>query len=116
AGGSGKVLVPTPTFSMYKLSAITLGHEVLEAELDEKFDLDIKSFIKHIEENDPDVIFLASPNNPTGNCFSREKIIEVIETSKGVVVVDEAYSDFSGVTFLDRLADYPNLIILRTMS
>ncbi|NIP39435.1 MAG: histidinol-phosphate transaminase [Candidatus Dadabacteria bacterium] len=116
AGGSGKVLIPVPTFSMYKLSSVTLGHEVIESELDEKFDLDLGNFKKHIEEDDPDVIFLASPNNPTGNCFSREKIIQIIESSNGVVVVDEAYCDFSGVAFLDQLSDYPNLIILRTMS
>lgn len=116
AGGSGKVLIPVPTFSMYKLSAVTLGCEVIGAELDRNFDLDLDLFRKHIEQDDPDVIFLASPNNPTGNCFSREKIIQIIESATGVVVVDEAYCDFSGVTFLDQLSDYPNLIILRTMS
>ncbi len=116
AGVSGKILIPRPTFSMYKLSAITLGLEAVEVELDDNFDIDIDLFKKQIEKDDPDVIFLATPNNPTGNCFSKNKILEIMEFSKGAVVIDEAYCDFSGVSFLEYLKDYPNLIILRTMS
>jgi histidinol-phosphate aminotransferase len=116
AGGSGKILIPTPTFSMYKLSSITLGHEAVEIELDDNFDIDIDIFKKQIEKDSPDIVFLATPNNPTGNCFSKDKIIEILEYSEGIVVIDEAYCDFSGITFLDYLSEYPNLIILRTMS
>jgi len=116
AGGSGKVLMPHPTFSMYKLSTATLGFEAVEVELDDNFDIDIDLFKKQIKKDDPDVIFLANPNNPTGNCFSKNKILEILEFSKGAVVIDEAYCDFSGVSFLEYLKDYPNLIIIRTMS
>ena len=116
AGGSGKVLMPHPTFSMYKLSTATLGLEAVEVELDDNFDIDIDLFKKQIKKDDPDVIFLANPNNPTGNCFSKNKILEILEFSKGAVVIDEAYCDFSGVSFLEYLKDYPNLIIIRTMS
>ena len=114
--GSGKVLCPTPSFSMYKLTALAMGAEVLEVDLDENFDLDLDAIIKAIEDNDPDLIFLASPNNPTGNMYSAGKIAEIISIAKGVVVVDEAYSDFSGYTFLPLVKECENLVILRTLS
>jgi histidinol-phosphate aminotransferase len=116
SGGSGKVLYPVPTFSMFGIMARVLGLEVIEVPLDSKFDIDLDETLGCIEREDPDLIFLASPNNPTGNCFSTSKIAQVIESSKGIVVVDEAYSDFSGTTLLDRIDDYPNLLILKTLS
>lgn len=114
--GSGKVLCPTPSFSMYKLTALSMGAQVLEVDLDQKFDIDLKATIEVIEKHDPDIIFLASPNNPTGNMYSAGKIAEIISVSKGVVVVDEAYSDFSGYTFLPLVKECENLVILRTLS
>jgi histidinol-phosphate aminotransferase len=70
-----------------------------------------------IKKKRPRLIFLASPNNPTGNCFSAERILKIIGASKGIVVVDEAYQPFaSRQGFLPLLRDYPNLVILRTMS
>ncbi len=114
--GTGKVLCPTPSFSMYKLAALAMGAEVLEIPLDENFDLDLDSTLKLIQEEDPDLIFLASPNNPTGNMYSASKIAEIISVAKGVVVVDEAYSDFSGYTFLPLVRECKNLVILRTLS
>jgi len=114
--GSGKVLCPTPSFSMYKLTALAMESHVLEVDLDEKFDIDLDATIKVIEDNDPDLIFLATPNNPTGNMYSAGKIAEIISVAKGVVVVDEAYSDFSGYTFLPLVKECENLVILRTLS
>lgn len=116
SGGTGRVLYPVPTFSMYGISGRALGMETLEVELNDDFDIDIEAAIGMIEENDPDLIFLASPNNPTGNMFSADKIGEIISQSRGVVVVDEAYSDFSGHTFLPLIEDHGNLVILRTLS
>lgn len=114
--GTGKVLCPTPSFSMYKLTALAMGAEVLEIPLDDKFDIELDATIKAIEDKDPDLIFLASPNNPTGNMYSANKITEIISVAKGLVVVDEAYSDFSGYTFLPLVKEYENLVILRTLS
>lgn len=114
--GSGKVLCPSPSFSMYKLTALAMGAQVIETPLDEKFDIDLDSTIELIEEQDPDLIFLATPNNPTGNMYSAGKIAEIISVAKGVVVVDEAYSDFSGYTFLPLVKECENLVILRTLS
>ena len=116
SGGTGRVLYPTPTFSMYGISGRALGREVLEAELDHNFDLDLDRITALIAKKDPDLIFLASPNNPTGNAYSADRIREIIGLSKGVVVVDEAYSDFSGYTFLPLIKKHENLIILRTLS
>lgn len=116
SGGTGKILFPVPTFSMFELMTIALGLEPLEVELDERFDIDIKETLNVLKDRNPDLIFIASPNNPTGNCFSEEKIIEIIMNSKGIVVLDEAYGDFSGKTFLNLIDKHENLIILRTMS
>lgn len=116
SGGTGRILYPVPTFSMYGISGLALGMETLEVALDDNFDIDSETTIGMIEEKDPDLIFLASPNNPTGNMFSADKIEKIIRQSRGVVVVDEAYSDFSGHTFLPLIEEYGNLIILRTLS
>jgi histidinol-phosphate aminotransferase len=116
SGGTGRVLCPAPTFSMYRITGAALGREVIEAGLDRNFDLDMEAMSALIDEKDPDLIFLASPNNPTGNAYSSDRIRELIELSKGVVVVDEAYSDFSGQTFLPLIKKHENLVILRTLS
>ncbi len=116
SGGTGRILYPVPTFSMYGISGFALGMELLEVALDANFDIDTEAAIDRIEEKDPDLIFLASPNNPTGNMFSADRIREIIRISKGIVVVDEAYSDFSGYTFLPLIEEHENLIILRTLS
>lgn len=114
--GTGRILCPSPTFSMYKLTGLAMGAEIIEVPLDEKFDIDLDATISMIENNDPDLIFLASPNNPTGNMYSASKIAEIVSVAKGIVVVDEAYSDFSGYTFLPLVKECENLVILRTLS
>jgi len=116
SSGTGKILCPAPTFSMYKLTGLAMGAEIVETDLDEKFDIDLDSTMNAIEDNDPDLIFLASPNNPTGNMYSAGKIVEIISVAKGLVVVDEAYSDLSGYTFLPLVKECENLVILRTLS
>lgn len=115
-GGSGTVLVPTPTFSMYRISSTALGAEVIQTELDEAFDIAPGPIKKIIYEHDPDLLFFATPNNPTGNCFSKNRLKEVIEATSGLVVLDEAYCDYSGVSYLDLLDQYENVVVLRTMS
>ncbi len=115
-GHSGTVLVPRPTFSMYRISSITLGKEVIEADLDKSFDLDRDLIGNEIQENDPDLFFFASPNNPTGNSFSEHKIIEIAESTSGIVVIDEAYFEYCGKTFVPLIGQYENIVVLRTMS
>jgi histidinol-phosphate aminotransferase len=84
--------------------------------LDGEFDLDLAAMLARVATNPPALIYLASPNNPTGNCFRRERIETIIENSPGIVVVDEAYFHFSGKSFLPLLGRHRNLVILRTLS
>jgi histidinol-phosphate aminotransferase len=113
----GPVLYPVPTFSMYGIIAQALGEKKIEIALDKDFDLDNKKILSAMKKEKPKLIFLSSPNNPTGNCFSSDKILKIIEASKGIVIVDEAYQPFSSEKgFLPLLTDYKNLIIMRTLS
>ncbi len=115
-GDSGRVLIPTPTFAMYKILAQILGQKPIEIPLEADFDLNLEKMLARIDSDQPRITFLSYPNNPTGNSFSREKILKILEASRGIVVVDEAYFDFSKKTFLPLLSCYENLIILRTFS
>jgi len=110
------VLVPVPTFSMYKIIAVNTGNKVVEVPLNKKFDLDCDAILDQIKDNFPALIFLSYPNSPTGNLFSRAKIETIIRNTPGVVVIDEAYANFSGQTMLPLLKKYDNLIFLNTLS
>jgi histidinol-phosphate aminotransferase len=114
--GSPTIVIPSPTFSMYKITGFAVGHRVLEAPLDDSFDVDPKAIIDVCRRERAKVVFLSTPNNPTGNRFSDDKVLEVVEGSHALVVVDEAYGDFSGKSLLPYLKDYENLVILRTLS
>jgi len=115
-GKSGCILMPKPTFSMYRISGMVLGKEVSEVDLDESFDLDTEAIKEVISEKDPDLFFFATPNNPTSNRFSRGRIVEIIESTSGIVVLDEAYFDYQGDTLLPLIETYENVVVLRTMS
>lgn len=114
--GSPAVVVPSPTFSMYKITGLAVGHRVVEVPLDENFDIDADAIIDACHREHAKVVFLSTPNNPTGNRFSDEKAMRVIRESNALVVVDEAYGDFSGKSIIPALKDNMNLIILRTLS
>jgi histidinol-phosphate aminotransferase len=102
---------------MYGIISQALGEKGIAVPLDRSFDIDLETVLKTMRSQNPKLIFLSSPNNPTGNCFSSEKILKIIETSKGIVVVDEAYQPFSSQRgFLPLLKDYRNLVIMRTLS
>ncbi|MGI9558562.1 MAG: histidinol-phosphate transaminase [Thermodesulfobacteriota bacterium] len=115
-GKSGNVLVPSPTFSMYGITANALGKNVVEENLDGDFDLDTPAMLSAIRSHDPDAVFLASPNSPTGNLLSPSRVEEVIEASPGIVVVDEAYFSFCGRSVISLMDKYENLAVLRTFS
>ncbi|NJF24629.1 histidinol-phosphate transaminase [Thermococcus sp. Bubb.Bath] len=105
------ILISSPTFGMYGFFATLEGIETVDVPLEEDFRLgDIEAFSENAR-----VIFICSPNNPTGNVQPRKRIIEVLET--GVpVVLDEAYAEFAGESNTDLVKDYDNLIVLRTFS
>lgn len=113
----GPVLSPVPTFSMYEIISLSIGEKYIGVQLDENFDLETGKMLAAIKKYQPRLIFLSSPNNPTGNCFSSDRILKIVEAAKGIVIVDEAYQPFSSKKgFIPLLKDYGNLVILRTLS
>ncbi|HUH66075.1 MAG TPA: histidinol-phosphate transaminase [Syntrophales bacterium] len=113
---SAVVMVPVPTFVMYKIIATNCGHKVVEVPLDASLDLDLKGMLKRIATDSPVLTFLSYPNSPTSNCFTEKSIEAIIEASRGIVVVDEAYGSFTGKTCLPLLKKHKNLVILKTLS
>ena len=117
AGEGRKALFPTPTFSMYQIIAQYAGVECVTVALRAAdFSLDTPAFLRAIDEHVPAVIFLAYPNNPTGNLFDRDAIDAICARAPGLVVLDEAYHAFAGDSYLDNVLRYDNLIVLRTLS
>ncbi len=113
----GPVLYPTPTFVMFGHIASALGERTVEVPLGDDFDLDEKAMLRAVRKERPKLTFLATPNNPTGNCFSAGTVLKILEASRGIVVVDEAYMAYASRRgFVPLLADYPNMAILRTLS
>mgnify|MGYP006285618017 CR=1 FL=1 len=110
------ILAPEPGFAMYRMIAAFTGIDFISIPLREDFSLDMDAMREAILEQRPAVIFLAYPNNPTGNLFAEDEIREIIELAPGLVVVDEAYHAFAGASFMDRLPEYDNLLVMRTVS
>jgi histidinol-phosphate aminotransferase len=113
---TASVLSTTPSFVMYKQISDSLGLRYHGVPLLDNFDLDVSALLAVINEQQPAVIFLAYPNNPTGNLFNEAAIIAIIETSNGLVVIDEAYAPFADASFMARLGQYENLLVMRTVS
>jgi histidinol-phosphate aminotransferase len=113
---SGAVVIPVPTFAMYKIIALNTGHKIIEIPLNDQFHLNAEMMLDTISQNNPSLVFFSYPNNPTGNLFDRETIEKILKQSNCLVVIDEAYFNFSGETFLPDLDKWENLIILRTLS
>ena len=110
------VIVPAPSFEMYSILAKIAGAKVIEAPLGKEHDLDAEEVIRQAKKNRAKFVFLAYPNNPTGNCFDRKKILEIIKRSGAIVVCDEAYHEFSGKTFVSEMKKHENLVVMRTFS
>ena len=110
------MMYPTPTFVMYSMYATFTGMKAVAVPLRDDFSLDAKAFIARIKSERPALVFLAYPNNPTGTLYPEADVVEVIKACEGVVVIDEAYHAFAGRTFMDRLREFPNLVVMRTVS
>jgi histidinol-phosphate aminotransferase len=110
------VLTPTPTFAMYGLGARMLDQRAVEVPLTATWGLDTPRLLEAIARERPRVTFLATPNNPTANCFDAEAVRQLIEAVPGVIIIDEAYYEFSGRTVLPLLPSYPHLLVFRTLS
>ena len=114
--GIDNVVAIEPTYGMYKVCADINGVEYRPVLLDEQYQITAEKLLAATDGHTK-LIWLCSPNNPTGNNLQREEMVKVIEGFEGLVIVDEAYSDFSSQkTLRSELAKYPNLIVLNTMS
>ena len=114
--GKDEILIFPPTYGMYEVSAAINDAAVKEVLLTENFELNIPA-IKNAISNKTKIIFVCSPNNPTGNSFKENEIEDLLNSFNSIVVLDEAYIDFSEkASWLKKLNQYPNLVILQTLS
>ncbi len=110
------VVAIAPSYGMYKVAAAINDVEMREVQLGKEFSLPVDELLAAVDEHTK-MMFLCSPNNPTGNAFEREQIMRLVEAFDGVVVVDEAYIDFADVESLrSEVVSHPNLVVLQTMS
>ncbi|HXZ97592.1 MAG TPA: histidinol-phosphate transaminase [Burkholderiales bacterium] len=105
-----------PAFVMYRMIAVYSGLRFTGVQLNPDFTLDVEAVIAAIDQFQPAVIFIAYPNNPTGNLFDREGMTRIIKAAPGLVVIDEAYHIFAEESFMPLLAEVPNLLVMRTLS
>ena len=110
------MLSPDPSFVMYRRNALYAGMRFAGVPLEAGFALDTAAMLAAIERERPALTFLAYPNNPTGNLFPASAIEQILLAAPGLVVVDEAYYAFADASFLPRVEEFPNLLVLRTVS
>ncbi len=117
-GGPGRtILAPEPSFVMYRMIATFAGLSYRGVPLRaEDFALDLPAMLAAIEAEQPALVFLSVPNNPTGNVFSEADVAQIIAAAPGLVVIDEAYTAFTGHNALRLLDQCPNVVVMRTLS
>jgi histidinol-phosphate aminotransferase len=114
--GKDRIAIAEPTYGMYQVTANIFGVSCFEFGFDEGFTLNAERFLKRVP-SDAKVLFLCSPNNPTGNLLNREQILQIAQEWQKIVVVDEAYIEFAEQpSLVSDLSEVPNLILLRTLS
>lgn len=114
--GNDNVIICPPTYGMYEVSANVNDVEIRKAPLLETFQLDLIHLETLVDENTK-LVWICSPNNPTGNSLNRTDIETVLNNFNGIVVIDEAYINFSKQkSFIQELVDYPNLVVMQTFS
>ncbi|MFN7329987.1 MAG: histidinol-phosphate transaminase [Bacteroidota bacterium] len=114
--GIDNVVIPQPTYGMYAVSANINNVKIKSSLLTEDFDLDVNAILTTIDSNSK-LLFLCSPNNPSGNLLSRQKVIDLLKVFSGLVILDEAYIDFAGTeSYATMLQEYHNLVVLQTLS
>jgi histidinol-phosphate aminotransferase len=110
------VLAPDPTFVMYRIYALVNRMRYVGVPLAPDFSLDCARTLAAIEEHQPAVTFIAYPNNPTGHLYPEADVLRILQAAPGLVVLDEAYHAFAKKSFMQRLGEYPNLVVMRTLS
>lgn len=117
AGPSRTLLSVEPGFVMYRMIATFCGMRYVGVPLAAgDFELDLPAVLRKLDEERPAVVFLAYPNNPTGNLFDARAIVEILRAAPGLVVIDEAYAPFADASFVGRLGEFDNLVVMRTLS
>jgi histidinol-phosphate aminotransferase len=115
--GIDSALTFTPTYGMYEVSASVNDVKVIKVPLNESFQIDIKRTVPFLSDKNLKLIFICSPNNPTSNSMNYPDVEYLISVFKGIVVIDEAYIDFSEKpSFMKLIGKYPNLILMQTFS
>jgi histidinol-phosphate aminotransferase len=115
-GVDRNILSVEPSFVMYRLVSSYCHSNYIGVPLREDFSLDVDAILRECERSHPAIIFLACPNNPTGNQFSSADVETIIKAAPGLVVIDEAYAPFTDFSYLPLLDSYPNLVVMRTVS
>ncbi len=110
------IVTVSPSFSMYQMIAEFIGIDCHVVPLTEDYELNVDATIEAINQYDPSLVFLAYPNNPTGNLWDRSDVNKVVQTCQGIVVIDEAYGPFASDSFTEELKNIPNMVLLRTAS
>jgi histidinol-phosphate aminotransferase len=110
------VMAPTPSFAMFAMQAFFYRLRFVGMPLREDFTFDVDAFLAALATERPALVWIAYPNNPTGNAFPVADIERVLRAAPGLVVIDEAYQPFAGGTFMPRLAEFENLVVMRTVS
>jgi histidinol-phosphate aminotransferase len=110
------ILAPLPGFVMYAMSAQLQGLKFVGVPLTAEFELDRSAMLAAIAEHRPSIIYIAYPNNPTANLWDDAVIDEIIEAAPGLVVIDEAYQPFSSRSYMERIAGYDHVLLMRTLS
>ena len=114
--GTDNIISIDPTYGMYQVAADINNIEVKRVPLTASFELDTKALLAAVDKNSK-LLFICSPNNPTGNSFKRSEILEITNAFQGIVVLDEAYIDFSSKkSLLSEMDQHPNLVVLQTFS
>jgi len=115
-GAQRRVLITEPTFALYRQITTVLGGAVISVPLSGDLQFDVAALLQKIEEAQPEVTIICSPNNPTGCVISDEDLAVLLKAARGLIVVDEAYHEFSDHSAVPLLADHGNLVVLRTFS
>ena len=110
------MMYPSPTFVMYSMGATFSGMRAVPVPLREDFSLDADAFIARMQAEKPALVFIAYPNNPTGVLYPESDLTRILKAARGLVVIDEAYHVFAGKSFVPRLAEFDNLVVIRTVS
>lgn len=115
--GIDKAISFSPTYGMYGVSASINDIEMIDIPLNDSFNIDYDKVVPYFNDEKIKLLFICSPNNPSANCMNKETIEKILSNFKGMVIIDEAYNDFSGVpSYSKELDKYPNLIVLQTFS